>query len=88
MGSRNFPRLDPLWPYASDYDLHEMAGGLPLPTITAPNIHLTSKRKREVCKQEGKLTSRLKNVGPKGHITHQAGNETLPILRRFRKDLP
>ena len=27
---------------ASDYDLHEMAGGLPLQTITAPNIHLSS----------------------------------------------
>ena len=50
------------------------AGGLPLPAITAPNIHCTSKRKREVCKQAGKLTSQVKNVGPKGHITHQAGD--------------
>ena len=33
---------------ASDYDLHEMAGGLPLPVITAPNVHHTSKRRREV----------------------------------------
>ena len=39
---------------ASDYDLHEMAGGLPLPIITAPNIHHTSQRGREVCKQIGK----------------------------------
>ena len=39
---------------ASDYDLHETAGGLPLPTITAPNIHLSSKRRREVCKPVGK----------------------------------
>ena len=58
---------------ASDYDLHEKAGGLPLQTITAPNIHPSSKRGREVCKQERKLTSQLKNVGPKGHTTHQAG---------------
>lgn len=58
---------------ASDYDLHEKAGGLPLQTITAPNIHHLSKQRREVCKQERKLTSQLKNVGPKGHATHQAG---------------
>ena len=72
-GEKYLPR-NPLWPYASDYDLHSKAGGLPLPTITAPNVHYTSKRKREVCKQEGKLTSLDKNVGPKGHITHQAGD--------------
>ena len=58
---------------ASDYDLHEKAGGLPLQTITAPNIRRLSKQGREVCKQERKLTSLLKNVGPKGHTTHQAG---------------
>ena len=52
---------------ASDYDLHEKAGGLPLQTITAPNIRRLSKQGREVCKQERKLTSLLKNVGPKGH---------------------
>ena len=38
-GSKNSPRHDPLWPYASNYDLHEMAGGLPFAAITAPNIH-------------------------------------------------
>ena len=27
---------------ASDYDLHEMAGGLPLLTLAAPNVHRTS----------------------------------------------
>ena len=58
---------------ASDYDLHERAGGLPLQTITAPNIRRLSKQGREVCKQERKLTSLNKNVGPKGHATHQAG---------------
>ena len=61
---------------ASDYDLHEKAGGLPLQTITAPNIRRLSKQGREVCKQERKLTSRLKNVGPKRHATHQAGKKT------------
>ena len=59
---------------ASIYDLHEKAGGLPLQTVTAPNIRRLSKQGREVCKQERKLTSRLKNVGPKRHATHQAGN--------------
>ena len=39
---------------ASDYDLHETAGGMPLAAITAPNIHLSSKRRREVCKQTAK----------------------------------
>ena len=27
---------------ASDYDLHEMAGGLPLPTLAAPNVRTMS----------------------------------------------
>ena len=45
--------------HASNYDLHVMAGGLPLPSITAPNVRLTSKRRREVCKQDGKLTSQI-----------------------------
>ena len=70
--SRSSPRTPP-WPYASNYDLHEMAGGLPFLAFTAPNIHLSSKRKREVCKPVRKLTSLDKNVGPKEHITHQAG---------------
>ncbi len=38
----------------SDYDLHEMAGGLPLPALAAPNVHLSSKRRREVCNPAGK----------------------------------
>ena len=74
---------------ASDYDLHEKAGGLPLQTMTAPNIHHPSKRGREVCKQERKLTSRLKNVGPKRHATHQAGKKQLSsILPLLRKENP
>ncbi len=39
---------------ASDYDLHEMAGGLPLLALAAPNIHRTSKRRREVCNPDRK----------------------------------
>ena len=66
--------LHPLWPYASDYDLHGLAGGLPFRPFTAPNVHSLSKQEREVCKPGRKLTSRFKNVGPKGHITHPAGN--------------
>ena len=73
---------------ASIYDLHEMAGGLPFHTITAPNIHPTSERGREVCKQIWKLTSRLKNVGPNRHATHQAGNAFLFILPLLRKESP
>ena len=41
--------MHPLWPYASNYDLHEKAGGLPLLTLAAPNIHPSSERGREVC---------------------------------------
>ena len=71
---------------ASNYDLHEKAGGLPLQTITAPNIRRLSKQGREVCKQERKLTSRLKNVGPNRHATHQAGNKLIRSL--LRKENP
>ena len=39
---------------ASNYDLHEMAGGLPLRTLAAPNIHLMSKHRREVCNRARK----------------------------------
>ena len=50
---------------ASDYDLHEMAGGLPLPVITAPNIHHMSQHRREVCKQTGKSNVPSKKCGSK-----------------------
>ena len=53
MGSRSSP-CTRFSRDASDYDLHEKAGGMPLQTITAPNIHPTSKRGREVCKQARK----------------------------------
>jgi len=33
----------PLWPCASDYDLHQSAGGLPLRILTAPNVRSMSK---------------------------------------------
>ena len=52
-GNRSSPRTR-FSRAASDYDLHEKAGGLPLPTITVPNVHLSSKRRREVYKQAGK----------------------------------
>ena len=48
---------DPLWPCASIYDLHQRAGGSPLIPITAPNVRLSSERKREVCK-----TGRKSNI--------------------------
>ena len=51
MGSKSSPCHTHFSRNASDYDLHEMAGGLPLATITVPNIHLSSKRRREVYKQ-------------------------------------
>ena len=40
----------PLWPCASIYDLHDKAGGSPIRILTAPNVHPSSKRGREVCK--------------------------------------
>ena len=47
-----------------------MAGGLPLQTITAPNIHRISKYGREVCKQAGKSNIPNKRCGSKR--THYA----------------
>ena len=67
-GSARFGRVHP------DDDLHDKAGGSPLCTLSAPNIHPSSKRGREVCKPMQKFqASRFNNVGPNGHITHQAG---------------
>ncbi len=45
---------------ASDYDLHEMAGGLPLRAFAAPNVHPMSKHGREVCNPAGK--SNIPNI--------------------------
>ena len=71
---------------ASDYDLHEMAGGLPLQTITAPNIRRLSKQGREVCKQERKLTSRNKKCGSKK--TRYAPSRKIILLPLLRKENP
>ncbi len=46
------------------------AGGMPLAAITAPNIHLSSKRRREVCKQTVKSNVPSKKCGSKK--THYA----------------
>ena len=70
MGSESFPCKIPLWPCVSNYDLHEMAGGSPLRFITAPNIHRTSQRRREVCKQNRKTCVPIKKCGSKR--THHA----------------
>ena len=50
---------------ASDCDLHEKAGGMPLPTVTAPSVRPPSKRGREVCKQAGKSNFPIKKCGSK-----------------------
>lgn len=60
---------------ASNYDLHEMAGGLPLTTFSAPNIHPSSKRGREVCNPAGKSNIPLKKCGSKRTLSHQAGRK-------------
>ena len=78
--------MHPPWPYASNYDLHKKAGGLPLLSFTVPNIHLSSKRKREVYKPGRKLTSLIKNVGPKGHITHRAGKKSFFLFVQLIHD--
>ena len=48
-----------------DYDLHEMAGGSPLTTISAPNVHPSSKRGREVCDPAGKSNVPIQKCGSK-----------------------
>lgn len=72
-GSRSSPRTR-FSRTASNYDLHEMAGGMPLHTVTAPSVHPRSQSQGgRSANRQGSLTSRLKNVGPKGHNTYQAG---------------
>ena len=71
----------------SNYDLHEKAGGLPLPTITAPNVHPSSKRGREVCKQAGKSNFPSKKCGSKR--TYHAPSRKRPVtLRPLRTGNP
>ena len=71
----------------SSYDLHEMAGGLPLPAFAAPNVHLTSKRRREVCNPTGKSNIPRYKCGSKR--THLAqGRLLISLLRPLRKADP
>jgi len=78
--------MHPLWPYASIYDLHEKAGGLPLLALAAPNVHPTSKRGREVCNPGRKSNIPIIKCGSKR--THYAPsrkryfNRRLPLLRK------
>ena len=51
MGSRTPHAVTRFSRSASDYDLHETAGGLPLLSLAAPNVRNMSKHGREVCKQ-------------------------------------
>ena len=50
---------------ASDYDLHETAGGMPLLTFTASNVHHMSKHRREACKPGRKSNFPNKKCGSK-----------------------
>ena len=45
---------NPALAVCAGYDLHFYAGGSPLPILAAPNVHLSSKRRREVCNRAGK----------------------------------
>ena len=59
---------------ASDYDLHERQVGCRSWSLLLPtSIHRQSVDGRSA-NRAGNLTSQIKNVGPKGHATHQAGN--------------
>ena len=49
MGSLNPHAITHFSRVVSNYDLHELAGGLPLHALAAPNVHPSSKRGREVC---------------------------------------
>ena len=53
-GKPKFPMQTRFSRNASDYDLHETAGGLLLLTLAVPNVHHTSKRRREVYNPEKK----------------------------------
>ena len=73
--------LDPLWPYASDYDLHQKAGGLPLASITAPNVRLPSWRKAGGLQTGNETNVPINKCGSKR--THYAPGRkkiSLPLL--------
>ena len=69
MGS-NAPHAAPALAVCIQCDLHEMAGGLPLPIFAAPNVHLMSKHRREVCNPTGKSNIPIIKCGSKR--THYA----------------
>ena len=82
------PPMHPLRPYASNYDLHALAGGLPLCPFTAPNIHLKSKQQAGGL-QTGKETNiPIQKCGSKR--THYAPSRKLiiPRLLPLRKEHP
>ena len=45
----HLPDPYPALAVCANYDLHVMAGGLPLLVLAASNVHLSSKRRREAC---------------------------------------
>ena len=71
---------------ASNYDLHEKAGGLPLLALAAPNVHRTSKRRREVCNPGRKSNIPIIKCGSKR--THYAQGRQFVILLCPRKENP
>ena len=57
---KNPPRKNvedvPQRPCDPNYNLHEKAGGSPLPRFTASNVRNTSVRGREACNRRGKYS--------------------------------
>ena len=49
-------RIIPREPCDPNYNLHDVAGGSPLVRFTAPNVRVTSKRRREVCDRRTKYS--------------------------------
>ena len=87
-GEQKPPMPTPLWPCASNYDLHEKAGGMPLPTFAAPNVHPTSKRGREVCNPAGKSNFPIQKCGSKRTRHAPSRKKTTPGNRLPRKGNP
>ena len=73
---------------ASNHDLHEKAGGMPLPTFAAPNVHPTSKRGREVCNPAGKSNFPIQKCGSKRTRHAPSRKKTTPGNRLPRKGNP
>ena len=68
--------------------LHEKAGGMPLPTITAPSVHHPSMRGREVCKQAGKSNVPIRKCGSKRTRYAPSRRNTALIPRPPSKENP